>query len=112
MAKAIHRGETKLIRLRFPNENLSITELQDVIVTIEQGTDETKLHLSDFIYVADPEMYQYRISQEMSLSWKETSKCDKHLHIGVIWYLRNGTRKESRDKVFEILPTKHNEVMT
>ena len=113
MNRTIHRGETKLIRIKASDIDSPVTDIADIVFTITQGQTVTKLSLSDFTYVSEPEaMYQYRISQEMSLSWEETCRRGKYLRMNMIWILHNGMRKESSDKVFEILPTKHNEVMT
>lgn len=114
--KIIHRGETKLIRIKSPNTEHPITELQNVKVRIKQGQNETWLSLTDFTLVTIPETqvqeYQYLISQEMSLSWEVTKKHGYLLSIALVWLNETGTRKEAEvERTFTVLPTIWDEVM-
>lgn len=117
MSKTIHRGETKLIRIKSPNPDKPVTELSNVKVRLKQGQNETWLSLTDFTLVTLPDTgekeYQYTITQEMSLGFEETKKHGYHLEIALVWLNQTGTRKEHEiAKRFEILPTIYGEVMT
>lgn len=114
--KIIHRGETKLIRIKSPDSNHPVTDLRNVKVRIKQGQSETWLSLDDFNLVTHPDTgeheYQYTITQEMALAWEETKKHGYPLSVALVWLNETGTRKEAEIvRRFTVLPTIWDEVM-
>ena len=110
MSDTIHRGETMLISI--DAEDFPVTDLSDVVLTIEHGQTEQQLHLSDFTLVTNPDTqvqeYQYLIGQETTLSWSTKLPVLMELET----YTQSGTRVWQGQKVFRVGKTKYGEVMT
>lgn len=110
MNDIIHRGETMLIGISA--EDFPITDLSDVVLTIEHGQQETQLHLSDFTLVTDPDTevqeYQYLIGQETTLAW--STKLPVRMTLETV--TESGTRVWQGEKRFEVGKTEYEEVMT
>lgn len=110
MSDIIHRGETMLISISA--DDFPITDLSDVVLTIEHGQTETQLHLEDFTLVTDPDTqvqeYQYLISQETTLSW--STKLPVKMTLETV--TATGTRVWQGEKRYQVGQTKYGEVMT
>ena len=109
--KIIHRGETMLISIEA--EDFPVTDLSDVVLTIEHGQQETQLHLDDFTLVTNPDTqvqeYQYLLSQETTLSWVLKNIPVK---MTLETVTKSGTRVWQGEKRFVVSGTKYDEVMT
>ena len=110
MEKTIHCGETMLISISA--EDFPISDLSDVVLTIEHGQQETQLHLEDFTLVTNPDTqvqeYQYLIGQETTLSW--STKLPVKMTLETV--TESGTRVYQGEKRYQVGQTKYEEVMT
>lgn len=108
--KIIHRGETMLISISA--DDFPVTDLSDVVLTIEHGQQETQLHLSDFALVTDPDTqaqeYQYIIGQETTLAW--STKLPVKMTLETV--TESGTRVWQGEKRYDVGKTKYERVMT
>ena len=93
-------------------ENFPITDLSDVVLTIEHGQTETQLHLEDFTLVTNPDTqvqeYQYLIGQETTLAW--STKLPVKMTLETV--TESGTRVWQGEKRYQVGQTKYDEVMT
>lgn len=107
--KTIHRGETMLVSILA--DDFPITDLSDVVLTIEHGQQETQLHLEDFTLVTNPDTqeqeYQYIIGQETTLSW--STKMPVKMTLETV--TATGTRVWQGEKRYQVGQTKYDEVM-
>lgn len=110
MSDIIHRGETMLISISA--DDFPVTDLSDVVLTIEHGQQETQLHLEDFTLVTNPDTevqeYQYLIEQETTLAW--STKLPVKMTLETV--TESGTRVWQGEKRYEVGKTKYDEVMT
>ena len=92
-------------------EDFPVTNLSDVVLTIEHGQQETQLHLADFQLVTDPDTdaqeYQYLIGQETTLSW--STKMPVKMVLETV--TESGTRVWQGEKRFDVGKTEYDEVM-
>ena len=109
MKETIHRGETMLVSISA--EDFPVTDLSDVVLTIEHGQQETQLHLSDFQLVTNSDTqvqeYQYLIGQETTLSW--STKLPVKMTLETV--TTSGTRVWQGEKRFKVGKTEYEEVM-
>lgn len=109
MIEEIHRGETMLVSISA--EDFPVTDLSDVVLTIEHGQVETQLHLSDFTLVTNPDTqeqeYQYLIGQETTLAW--STKLPVKMTLETV--TESGTRVWQGEKRYQVGQTKYDEVM-
>ena len=93
-------------------EDFPITDLSDVVLTIEHGQTEQQLHLSDFTLVTNPDTqvqeYQYLIGQETTLAW--STKMPVKMVLETV--TATGTRVWQGEKHFEVGKTEYERVMT
>ena len=93
-------------------EDFPITDLSDVVLTIEHGQTEQQLHLEDFTLVTNPDTqvqeYQYLIGQETTLSW--STKLPVKITLETV--TTTGTRVWQGEKRYQVGQTKYDEVMT
>lgn len=89
-----------------------VTDLSDVVLTIEHGQTEQQLHLEDFTLVTNPDTqvqeYQYLIGQETTLSW--STKLPVKMTLETV--TESGTRVWQGEKRYQVGQTKYDEVMT
>lgn len=67
MIEEIHRGETMLVSISA--DDFPITDLSDVVLTIEHGQTETQLHLEDFTLVTNPDTQVQVLNRGLWLKW-------------------------------------------
>ena len=107
--KTIHRGETMLVSIEATD--FPVTDLSDVVLTIEHGQQETQLHLEDFTLVTNPDTdmqeYQYLIGQETTLAW--STKLPVKMVLETV--TATGTRVWQGEKRYQVGQTKYDEVM-
>ena len=88
-----------------------VTDLSDVVLTIEHGQQETQLHLEDFTLVTNPDTdmqeYQYLIGQETTLAW--STKLPVKMVLETV--TATGTRVWQGEKRYQVGQTKYDEVM-
>lgn len=110
MIEEIHRGETMLVSIEATD--FPVTDLSDVVLTIEHGQTETQLHLEDFTLVTNPDTevqeYQYLIGQEATLAW--STKMPVKMTLETV--TESGTRVWQGEKRFRVGKTEYEEVMT
>lgn len=110
MIEEIHRGETMLVSIEATD--FPVTDLSDVVLTIEHGQTEQQLHLEDFTLVTNPDTqvqeYQYLIGQETTLSW--STKLPVKMTLETV--TESGTRVWQGEKRYQVGQTKYDEVMT
>ena len=92
-------------------DDFPITDLSDVVLTIEHGQTEQQLHLEDFTLVTNPDTevqeYQYLIGQETTLSW--SIKLPVKMTLETV--TESGTRVWQGEKRYQVGQTKYDEVM-
>ena len=107
--KTIHRGKTMLVSIEATD--FPVTDLSDVVLTIEHGQQETQLHLEDFTLVTNPDTdmqeYQYLIGQETTLAW--STKLPVKMVLETV--TATGTRVWQGEKRYQVGQTKYDEVM-
>ena len=110
MIEEIHRGETMLISIE--STDFPVTDLSDVVLTIEHGQQETQLRIEDFTLVTNPDTevqeYQYFIGQETTLAW--STKLPVKMTLETV--TATGTRVWQGEKRYQVGQTKYDEVMT
>ena len=107
----IYQGETKLVEIYSDNSNFPISDIKNVVLTLENGSSKTELFYDDFTLVTDPEtqaqVLQYLLTQEDTLAWIPESVVSMELDV----LSEDGNRVRIDTQAFRVKPSKYKEVL-
>ena len=102
----IYRGTTPSFIVRLNGTGISVTDIENAVLTIVRKSGTTKLYLADLSTDADQNMIYYHFSQEETLAMKSGESLYFEMDI-----LANGERYRAVSEEHMVRNTAHPEVL-